>query len=91
MSTQDVAGKAERIKELRNMQQELVDEIAALEDAIKAELTARGTNEIIAGAFKVRWTTYTATRLDAKALKAELPEIAARYTVEHTTRRFSVA
>lgn len=91
MSTQDIARKAQELKELRLMAEELAAEITAIEDAIKAELTARDTDEIIAGAYKIRWTAYTAARLDSKALKAELPEIAARYTKEIAARRFSVA
>ena len=91
MSAQDLASKAKELKEMKIMQQELADEIAALEEVIKAEMTARGTDTITAGAHIIRWTAYTAKRLDAKALRAELPEIAERYTQETTTRRFSVA
>lgn len=91
MSAQDIVKKATELKELKIMQQELADEIVALEDAIKAELTARGTDTMTAGPHIIRWTSYTTARLDAKSLKAELPEIAARYTIEGSTRRFSVA
>lgn len=91
MSTQNMAGRVAELKELRIMQRELADVIAELEDVIMAELTARNTDVVTAGAFKVRWTPYTTSRLDAKALRTELPEIAARYTVEQTARRFSVA
>ena len=91
MSTNDIATKARELKELRLMAEELAAEITAIEDAIKAEMTARETEELIAGAYKIRWTLYTSARLDSKALKAELPEIAARYTKETTARRFTVA
>lgn len=91
MSTEDMERKAKELKELRIMQQELADEITAMEDAIKAELTARNTDSMTAGQHTIRWTAYTTTRLDTKALKAELPEVAARYTVESTARRFSIA
>ena len=91
MSAQDIAKKATELKELRIMQQELADEITALEDAIKAEMTARNADTIAAGPHTIRWTAYTTNRLDTKSLKAELPEIVARYTVESTARRFSIA
>lgn len=91
MSAQDIVKKAAELKELKIMQQELADAITTIEDDIKAELNARGTDSMTAGPHIIRWTVYTATRLDTKALKAELPEIAARYTSTSEQRRFSVA
>lgn len=38
----------------------------------------------------VRWTAVTSQRLDIKALKEKDPELAERYTVETTSRRFTV-
>lgn len=47
--------------------------------------------EITAGAFKIRWKSITSKRLDGKALKAAHADLYARYSVENTTRRFSIA
>jgi len=49
-----------------------------------------------AGGFKGRGVTITykpvkSVRIDARALREVLPEIAARFMVETTTRRFCVA
>jgi predicted phage-related endonuclease len=38
----------------------------------------------------VKWTAVTTLRLDTKALKEKDPELAERYTVETTSRRFTV-
>lgn len=73
------------------MQTELADAIAELEDEIKAELTARDADTMTAGPHTIRWTTYSTARLDAKALQAELPEIAVRYMKVNTARRFLIA
>lgn len=73
------------------MQEELTAEICGIEDVIKAELTARGVDELQAGPFKIRWTLVTSNRLDQSAIKSELPDIYARYTTANTTRRFCVA
>ena len=91
MSTKDVAGKAAELKELKAMQEELAAEISSIEDEIKAELTARGVDEMQAGAFKIRWTQVTSSRLDQSAIKSELPDIYTRYCKESTSRRFCVA
>lgn len=82
----------DRIKELvelRRMREELEAEITALEDGIKAEMGDR--EQITAGAYKVTWKPITSSRLDTTALKAELPEIAARFMKQTTARRFTVA
>lgn len=91
MSTKDVASKAAELKELKAMMEELEAAITTAEDEIKAELTARGVDEIQAGPFKVRWTTVASKRLDQAAFKNELPDIYSRYAKESTTRRFTVA
>ena len=80
--------KAHELKELERMQEEIASEIEAIKDAIKA---AMGDQEAItAGAYKITWKPVTTSRLDTKALKATLPDVAARFTVSSTTRRFTV-
>ena len=91
MSNNEMSSRAKELRELKRMQEELTAEITTIEDAIKAEMTARGTQEIIAGEYKIRWTPYTTSRLDGAALKKELPDIAARYTKTTEARRFTVA
>lgn len=91
MSTNELASRVRELKELKLMQEELVIEITAIEDAIKAEMTARKTEEMAVDIFKIRWTAYISSRIDTTALKNELPEVAARYTKTTESRRFSVA
>lgn len=73
------------------MKEEIEAEIAAAQDEIKAEMAATNTYTLTGTDYKVTWNEITSTRLDSKALKAELPEIAARYTKTTTSRRFLVA
>ena len=91
MSNQDLLQKVTELKELKVMAEELADQIAAIEGEIKDEMTAQGTDKLLIGVFKVTWTKYTSTRLDSKAIKAELPDIWKRYSVTTEARRFSVA
>ena len=89
MSIIEMEAKAHELKELKRMQEELTDEITALEDALKA---AMGDSEqITAGAYKLTWKPVTASRLDTTAFRAALPDVAARFTKTTTTRRFIVA
>ena len=70
------------------MREELEAEITAAEEEIKQVM---GTEEtLLAGAFKVTWKAVTSSRLDSTALKKALPEIAARFMKQTTTRRFSI-
>jgi len=91
MSTIEMNSKVKELRELKRMAEELAAEITAIEDGIKAEMTARETEEIIGSDYKIRWTAYTSNRVDTTALKKELPDVAARYTKTTETRRFSVA
>ena len=47
--------------------------------------------EICAGAFKVSWKSFVSTRMDTAALKKALPEIAAQFTKQTVSRRFSIS
>jgi len=80
--------KIQELMELRRMSEELQAEIDTLQEAVKDFM---GSEEsMVAGAFKVSYKTVTSSRLDSAALKRELPDVAARYTRQTTTRRFTV-
>ena len=86
----DIASKVHELKELKLVMADLEDSIKEIEEDIKAEMTARNVSEIVVDIFKIRWTTYTTSRIDTTALKAELPDIAARYTKTTESRRFTI-
>ncbi len=88
MSINEITTKARELKELKRMQEELAAEITAIEDEIKA--TMGDNEELIASEYKITYKTVSSSRLDSKALKAELPEISERYTVKTSYRRFVV-
>lgn len=88
MSNPNLEPKVKGLLELKRMREELDAEITAAEEEIKL---AMGTEEtLLAGAFKVTWKAVTSSRLDSTALKKALPEIAARFMKQTTTRRFSI-
>lgn len=84
----------ERLKELRRLKRtadELKQSMTAMEDAIKAEMTARGVDRIVTEDHMVTWKTVSSTRLDTKALKEERPEIYARYAHGSETKRLLIS
>lgn len=91
MSTNDMDAKVKELRELRRMAEELDTEIKTLQDSIKQELTARCTDELSGTDWRITWKAVTSERLDSKALKMELLDVAARYMKQSTTRRFVLA
>ena len=84
----EIITKVQELMELRRMAEELQSEIDALQETVKDFM---GSEEsMIAGAFRVSYKSVTSSRLDSSALKRELPDIAARFTKQTTTRRFTV-
>lgn len=88
MSSYELEARARRIKEIEREQEALQAEADALKDEIKAHMGE--TAETTAGPFKLLWKPVTSHRLDAAALKRELPEIAQRYSVTTAYRRFMI-
>ena len=88
MCNPNMEAKVHELMELKRMKEELEAEIAAAEDAIKAVM---GEEELLtAGAYKVSWKTFTSSRVDTTALKKALPEVAAQFTKQTTSRRFAI-
>ena len=89
MSNPNLEPKVKELLELKRMREELDAEINAAEEEIKQTM---GTEEtLLAGAFKITWKAVTSSRLESTALKQALPEIAARFMKQTTTRRFSIS
>ena len=88
MTKDEIKNKVAELRELTRMKEELESEIEALQDVLKAEMTAENTDEIRGTDYKITWKTVTQNKIDSKALKNDLPEIAEKYTKTSTYRRF---
>ena len=53
-------------------------------------LKVQDEETLLAGAFKVSWKPYTASRFDSARFKKDHAELAAAYTKTTTARRFSI-
>lgn len=91
MSTNELTNKIRELKELRAMAEEIAAEITTIEDAIKAEMTARETEEMMIDVYKIRWTRVKSNRFDSTAFRKAMPELAEKFTRTTETRRFSIA
>ena len=81
-----------RIRDLRELQA-LIDEAQGEAEAIRNELKAcmGDAEELRVGEYLVTWKPVTSSRIDTRALREALPDVAREYTRETTTRRFVVA
>ena len=91
MSANEIISKIEALKEREALAAEAAAEIESLKDAIKAEMTARGVEELQAGQYIARYTEVISNRFDSTAFKKVMPDVYKAYTKPVTSRRFSVA
>ena len=89
MSTNDIAAKCRELRELQALIEEAQAEAEGIRDELKRAMG--GAEELRAGEYKITWQPIKAVKLDVKALRAALPDVAERFSRESTTRRFCVA
>lgn len=91
MSTTEITTKVRRMKKLQAKAEELSDEIAAIQDELKAIMTEQGTDELKAGMYRIRYALITSSRFDSKAFRASYSALYEQFLKPSTTRRFTVA
>ena len=90
MSTNEMDTKIYTLRELQTEIERLQAEADAIKDAIKAEMIERGQETLTGNGWKASWKVIESARLDGKALRAAMPEIAARFTVTTRASRFTL-
>ena len=91
MSTIEITGKIEALKDLESLIEEAQAAAEALRDEIKSEMLNRNTEELEAGQYIVRWTSVLTQRFDTTAFKKVMPDVYKEYTKQVSSRRFSIA
>lgn len=91
MSQNDIIKKAEYLQELEALMDEARAEADSLRNAIKAEMMARGVEEMEAGKFIIRWTPVLSNRFDSTAFKKLYGELYKSFTKQTASRRFSIS
>lgn len=89
MSTRELAGVLREYQDMKAMQNEVNDTLAALEAQIKAVMG--DSEEISAEGIKAKWTRYTTSRFDSKTFKAEHGAMYAQYVKTVPAQRFQVS
>jgi len=60
-------------------------------DELKAEMTARGVEEMTVSCFKLRYKEVKSSRFDSTAFKKTHADLYAQYSKETVSKRFSIA
>lgn len=81
----------EQLAQYQRMQEETAQIIDGLKDELKAYMTSNNLDTLTGDEHKATYKPIESTRIDTRALKNELPEIATRYTTTTTTMRFTFA
>ena len=91
MSTIELATIIEKLQEWQTLADEAAAEVEALKDTIKAEMNARGVEELEAGQYIARFTTVLSNRFDSTAFKKVMPDVYRAFTKSVKSRRFSIS
>jgi len=91
MSTENLVQKVRELKELQAMADELQNEIATLQDEVKAAMIAQGAEELIVDVFKVRYKTVRGSRFDSAAFRKTHADLYGQYSRQTEYKRFSIA
>ena len=81
--------KMKALAEYIRMKEDIDTMIESIKDELKAHMQAAGLDTLQGVEHSATYKAVTSSRLDGSALKKELPEVAARYTVTSTAYRFN--
>lgn len=92
MSTIEIIGKIESLKEWESLQQEAAEMVESIKDEIKRHMNSMGVETLEAGQYIARFTTVQSSRFNTKRFKNELGEdVYKRFCKETIRRRFSIS
>ena len=80
-----------QIAQYQRIAEETAGIIDGLKDELKNYMSANGLETLSGDEHKATYKAVDSSRIDTKALKKELPDIATRYTVTTSTMRFTFA
>ena len=91
MSKNELIAKIEALSEWENIIAEAQAEAEALRDSIKEEMLANETEEMVVGAYIIRWTSVLSNRFDTTGFKKIYGDLYKAFTKQTSSRRFSIS
>ena len=91
MSRENINEIMKSLAEYNRIQEETSAIIDGLKDKLKEYMTSENIDTLTGDEHKATYKEVASSRLDTKALRKELPDVADRYTTTTTTMRFTFA
>ena len=91
MSKNEMVAKIEALNEWEAIIADAQAEAETLRDEIKAEMLDRDTEELVAGAYIVRWTSILSNRFDTTSFKKVYGDLYKAFTKQVSSKRFSIS
>ena len=91
MSKNEMVAKIEALNEWEAIIADAQAEAEAIRDSIKQEMLDRETEELVAGAYIVRWTSVLSNRFDTTSFKKVYGDLYKAFTKQVSSKRFSIS
>ncbi|MBR0341846.1 MAG: hypothetical protein IJH64_06305 [Oscillospiraceae bacterium] len=91
MSKNEMVAKIEALNEWEAIIADAQAEAEAIRDSIKQEMLDRDTEELVAGAYIVRWTSVLSNRFDTTGFKKVYGDLYKAFTKQVSSKRFSIS
>ena len=91
MSNNEMEVRIQKLLEWETLAEEAKAEADMIRDEIKCEMMNRGTEELMAGRFIVRWTSVLSNRFDSAAFKRQYSDLYQHFIKQVSSKRFSIA
>ncbi len=91
MATNEMIKKIEALNEWEQIIADAQAEAEAIRDQIKAEMLDRDTEELVAGAYIIRWTSVLSNRFDTTGFKKVYGDLYKAFTKQVSSKRFSIS
>ena len=91
MSRNEIAAMIETMNNYDELAAKAKEKAEAIREAIKNEMIERGTEELVAGAYIVRYTNVISNRFDSTTFKRLYADLYKDFTKPVVSRRFSVS
>ena len=91
MSKNEMVAKIEALNEWEQIIADAQAEAEASRDQIKAEMLDRDTEELVAGAYIIRWTSVLSNRFDTTGFKKVYGDLYKAFTKQVSSKRFSIS
>lgn len=90
MSINELDAKVKTLRELRNLEAEIRNEIASIEDTLKAAMLIGKTDTLIGRECTVTWKTIVSSRFDSKNFKLSHADLYQQYSKPSTSRKLVI-